>query len=157
MTTTLRERRLLQGLSQAQVAEKTGLSQVAISLFENGHINMVPQVAVKLADALGCSPTELLESQIHAVKSAGEKVSPQVVALLDVAKKAAAVHPLAGAAVAREALRLHKAATKAEQGEPDRDLFGRKREPVKVERDQFGRVKKSEAPKRDAAGRVMKK
>ena len=141
MRMTLKERRLLRGMTQAQVAEKAGLSQVAISLFETGQVTIIPQVAVKLAGALGCSPTELLESQVQAVKTAGEKVSPQVAALLGLVEKAAAVHPLAGAAVAREAIRLHKAATKADQLDPDRDLFGRRREPVKIERDQFGRVR----------------
>ena len=147
MTETLKEIRLLRGMTQTQLAQKAGLSQVAISLFENGQVGIIPQVAVRLAGALGCSPTKLVDSQVQAVKSAGEKVSPQVEILLDAAKKAAAIHPLAGAAVAREALRQHKAAAKSNRSEPYRDPFGRKREPVKVERDQFGRVKKGEAPK----------
>ena len=142
MILTLRERRQFKGLTQEQLAKKTGLSQMSISLFEAGRVNMIPEVAIKLAGALDCSPAELIDSQVKTIKSAGRKVSPQIEVLLDLAKKACAIHPLGGVAVAREALKLHKSATKTEQGEPNRDSFGRKREPVKVERDQFGRVMK---------------
>ena len=142
MSMTLKERRLLAGMTQTQLAEKAGLSQVAISLFENGQVNVIPAVAVKLSKALDCSPTEVLSSQAAAIKSksVGGKTDPRIKALLDMVEKAAAVHPLAGAAVAKEAIRLHKAATKAKQPKPDRDTFGRKRPRKEIKRDRFGRV-----------------
>ncbi|MDZ4133638.1 MAG: helix-turn-helix transcriptional regulator, partial [Dethiobacteria bacterium] len=137
MIMTLKDRRLLNGMTQQQLAEKAGLSQPTIALFESGKVGIIPTVAIKLSNALGCSTVELLDSQVQAAKSTVPRINPQVEALLDVSKKAAAIHPMAGAAIIKEAIRLQKAAIKDAQRDPDRDLYGRKLTLVDIERDHF--------------------
>ena len=62
----LRELRRKRKLTQAQVAERSGLLQHHISELENG-VRMPSLVTLlKLAAALGCKPTELV-SQFNAV------------------------------------------------------------------------------------------
>lgn len=53
----LRERR---GMTQKQLADALGLSQVAICLWETGENVPTIQNLYRLADILGCEPGELL-------------------------------------------------------------------------------------------------
>lgn len=61
----LKELRSRRGMTQVQLAELTGLTQQALSKYEKGITdtgNMTLANALKLADALHCSPGELMES-----------------------------------------------------------------------------------------------
>jgi transcriptional regulator with XRE-family HTH domain len=63
----LRELRLKHQLTQAQVAERTGMMQNHISELEHG-LRMPSLVTLlKLAAAIGCKPTDLV-SQFNSVK-----------------------------------------------------------------------------------------
>jgi transcriptional regulator with XRE-family HTH domain len=50
------------GLTQSQLAEKLGVSYVNISQIENGHRIPKPDTVVKIANALGLAPLELLKA-----------------------------------------------------------------------------------------------
>ena len=52
--------RELQGLSQNQLAELTGIPQATISAIENGHVNLGIERAKVLAVALQCHPAVLV-------------------------------------------------------------------------------------------------
>lgn len=60
----LQERRESRGMTQQVLAEKIGVTQMAVSFFESG--KKIPSVAVleKMADALGCSIDWLLGRKI---------------------------------------------------------------------------------------------
>lgn len=60
----LQERRESRGMTQQVLAEKIGVTQMAVSFFESG--KKIPSVAVleKMADALGCSIDWLLDRKI---------------------------------------------------------------------------------------------
>lgn len=60
MDTPLKKARLKQQLSQAALAEKVGISQAALSVFELGDKRPSPDTAEKLARELGISELELL-------------------------------------------------------------------------------------------------
>jgi transcriptional regulator with XRE-family HTH domain len=55
----LRELRLDAGYSQAELAERAGLTREAISLLETGKRNPYPRTVRKLAGVLGVTPREL--------------------------------------------------------------------------------------------------
>ncbi len=56
----LKEIREEAGLTQEELAEKSGVSRVTISLIENGRADCVKtQTLTRLADALSKKPTEL--------------------------------------------------------------------------------------------------
>lgn len=59
----LRELRKAAGLSQDELAEKTGVSQPAISQLENGTRSMDIQWMRTFARALGCAAADLLEDE----------------------------------------------------------------------------------------------
>jgi transcriptional regulator with XRE-family HTH domain len=56
----LRELRLGLMISQSELAEKAGMTQAAISIYEHGGRQAQPRTVRKLADALGAEPRELL-------------------------------------------------------------------------------------------------
>jgi transcriptional regulator with XRE-family HTH domain len=58
----LRTRRFAVALTQAQLADKAGVSRPTVTKIENGAEARVTTVR-KLADALGCEPRELMESE----------------------------------------------------------------------------------------------
>lgn len=57
----LKKKRLLAGLSQEGLAEKTGISRQAISGFEIGKRRPHPSTLKKIADALGCEISVLVD------------------------------------------------------------------------------------------------
>ena len=57
----LRELRLDAGYSQAELAERAGLTREAISLLETGKRNPYPRTVRKLAGVLGVDPSELVK------------------------------------------------------------------------------------------------
>lgn len=59
---TLRTLRHLQGLTQAQLAARSGLSDTAISYYETGRRAPTVKTAQKLAVALGCTLDDLTQS-----------------------------------------------------------------------------------------------
>jgi transcriptional regulator with XRE-family HTH domain len=50
------------GLTQAELAQRAGLAQPAISLIEAGQANPTVQTLQLLADALGCALADLLKT-----------------------------------------------------------------------------------------------
>ena len=63
---SLQERRKAKGISQAQLAEASGVGLPIIQKYERGakDINRAAAISVKaLADALGCRMEDLLESE----------------------------------------------------------------------------------------------
>jgi len=56
----LRELRLERMISQAELAQKAGVTQAAISVYEHGGRQLQPRSVRKLADALDVEPRELL-------------------------------------------------------------------------------------------------
>lgn len=62
----LRELRQAKGLTLKQLAEISGVHYMKIHQIENGKIkpeNMTLRNAIKLAEALGCTPDELLNKE----------------------------------------------------------------------------------------------
>ena len=59
----LRALRKLAGLTQAELADATGVSQPAISQLENGVLSMDLQWMRAFARALGCTPADLLPDE----------------------------------------------------------------------------------------------
>lgn len=55
------ERREALNLTQAQVAEKTGIQQANISRYETGGYKPKTEAALKLADLYGCTVKEIME------------------------------------------------------------------------------------------------
>lgn len=58
---SLRQKRMVAGLSMNQVARMTGISKTAISLYENGRRELSVRKAKILARAYGCGWEELFE------------------------------------------------------------------------------------------------
>lgn len=66
---SLRDLRQAKGLTQKELAERAGISDVKISYLETGKIkveNIMLRTALKLARALECWPEDLLEDTSHA-------------------------------------------------------------------------------------------
>ncbi len=59
----LKELRLRQGMTQAQVAERVGLNQPLISQYERGDVRLHGALVARLAKALGASADEVLGLQ----------------------------------------------------------------------------------------------
>ena len=58
----LRELRQAKGMTQVELAERTGIDQGALSRIENGKTQAMDfDVMARLCDALGCEPGELLQ------------------------------------------------------------------------------------------------
>lgn len=60
MALRLADIRVSKGFTQVQLAEKSGISQETISLYETGKQRPLPESLIKLAKALDCSVGELL-------------------------------------------------------------------------------------------------
>jgi XRE family aerobic/anaerobic benzoate catabolism transcriptional regulator len=58
----VREARQRAGLTQAELAQRAGLAQPAISLIEPGQANPTVQTLQQIADALGCALANLLKA-----------------------------------------------------------------------------------------------
>ncbi len=64
ITNNLKEIRIRNGIMQKTLSEKTGISIVSISRFENGERslqNAVTETSLKFAAALGCSVEDLFK------------------------------------------------------------------------------------------------
>ena len=59
----LNQRREQMGLTQQQLARKTGVSRVSISRYESGQREPTLTIAAKLAAALGCTIEDLVEKK----------------------------------------------------------------------------------------------
>ncbi len=58
----LRELRQAKGMTQVELAERTGIDQGALSRIETGKTQAMDfDVMARLCDALGCEPGDLLE------------------------------------------------------------------------------------------------
>ena len=58
----LRELRQAKGMTQVELAERTGIDQGALSRIENGKTRAMDfDVMARLCDALGCDPGDLIE------------------------------------------------------------------------------------------------
>ena len=59
----LRRCRLEAALTQEELADRAGVSRRAVALIERGETEPRPSTIRKLADALGCSPRDLMEPE----------------------------------------------------------------------------------------------
>lgn len=55
--------RLAAGMSQADLAQSSAVSRISIARYESGRREPTLAIAVKLADALGCTIDELIEGR----------------------------------------------------------------------------------------------
>lgn len=60
---SIRERRNRLGMSQAELAERIGVNQTAVSQWERGVITPTLNKARKLAETLGCTIDELYQTE----------------------------------------------------------------------------------------------
>lgn len=61
MANCIKEKRLLKGLTQEQLADKLGLQKSAIAKYENGRVENIKRSTIsKMADVLECSPAYLM-------------------------------------------------------------------------------------------------
>jgi DNA-binding Xre family transcriptional regulator len=58
----LQVRRSLAGFSLRTLSQATGITQTKIHYYEHG-LRIPPRDLVRLADALGCAPNDLLEAE----------------------------------------------------------------------------------------------
>jgi transcriptional regulator with XRE-family HTH domain len=56
----LRHAREMAALTQAELAERAGIHRVSLANLERGAVGALPRTIRALAQALGCSPTDLL-------------------------------------------------------------------------------------------------
>lgn len=61
MRTTISELRARAGMTQANLAEKAGITRPYLSQLENGERNLSLALQKRLADALGCDPRDLVD------------------------------------------------------------------------------------------------
>ena len=59
----IRAIRVERNLSQKELAEKVGLSQVNVSRYEKGQRKLEIQTAARIAEALGCTVDELITKE----------------------------------------------------------------------------------------------
>jgi molybdate-binding protein/DNA-binding XRE family transcriptional regulator len=60
---SIRQRRLIQGWSQAELAKRVGVSRQALNAIEGGHARPSIETAIELARALGCTVEALFVSE----------------------------------------------------------------------------------------------
>ena len=53
------------GLTQQQLADKSGIHRVTVARIESNHCSTTMETAVKLAAALGCTIDELMGNTVH--------------------------------------------------------------------------------------------
>ncbi|MFH0769304.1 MAG: helix-turn-helix transcriptional regulator [Chloroflexota bacterium] len=68
MNANFRRLRLLQALSQRELAARARLSVTTVCRIENGQCQPIPKTVRKLAKALGVTPAELLTEQPRLMK-----------------------------------------------------------------------------------------
>ena len=68
----VRARREADGLTQAELAARVALDRTTVSSIETGRHGVPLHALLDLADALGCTPTELLPSRTELVAQSGE-------------------------------------------------------------------------------------
>lgn len=66
ITNCIEQRRRDANMTQAVLAEKTGVTQGAISMIENGDRNPSLEVLLKIAEALGCNIGDLYKQETSA-------------------------------------------------------------------------------------------
>ena len=79
----IRRRRDKIGMTQATLAELTGLSRTSVTNIERGGQALLVHQLLELAKALGVSPTSLLASESRTKDSDREHVTEEFRALLD--------------------------------------------------------------------------
>lgn len=57
----LRAARLAKGLTQVQVAERSGIAQPTVSAIELGHYNLTLKQIARLAAVVGCDASDLVQ------------------------------------------------------------------------------------------------
>lgn len=67
----VRRRRLAAGLSQEELAERAGLHRTYVSSIERGQRNVAVENIYAIAEALGCTPGDLLPSRVEEEGSGG--------------------------------------------------------------------------------------
>lgn len=71
------------GLTQLEVAKRTGLIQTLISDYERGRLRLAADMIVRFAVALGISTDELLQPKARNVAAAPRKISRKVLQRLE--------------------------------------------------------------------------
>ncbi len=164
----LRSIREGQGLTLKDIERKTGLKHSHLSMIETHKASLSDKVAAKLAPVLGIYPGALKEAQtLAAFKHQAEKLQGLDQAALKRAAGKDSKNAAAAVVALTEIIRdetlpveLRQEASKTisklldlvdrpaeaqksrTQGDPDRDLYGRKRPGRKVNRDAVGRAVK---------------
>lgn len=67
------------GLTQVELAERTGVIQVLISDYERGRLRLTAEMAVRFAEALGVTTDELLRATRKSTAQNGKKPSLKLV------------------------------------------------------------------------------
>lgn len=67
------------GLTQVELAERTGLIQVLVSDYERGRLRLPADMAVRFAEALGITTDELLRPKHKSTTPTGKKPSLKLV------------------------------------------------------------------------------
>lgn len=75
--------RKAQHLSQAKLAQKCGLSQAAISAIEKGIRSPTESTILLIANALGCTPADMLGDDVTADEAVLEAQKKKLYALVD--------------------------------------------------------------------------
>ena len=74
--------RLGRGLSQQELANKTGLTVRYISRLENSAQNLTLEVIEKLAKGLGCSPADLIGNEDEVTMNGSKELLDQTIRFL---------------------------------------------------------------------------
>ncbi|NCA83384.1 MAG: XRE family transcriptional regulator [Opitutae bacterium] len=75
MTSKLKDKMARLGVSQAELARRTGIDTYRVSRYVNRCANPNPQTLAKFAAALGCEPAELQEQPAADVPHSGKAVA----------------------------------------------------------------------------------
>jgi transcriptional regulator with XRE-family HTH domain len=65
----LRHARELAALTQAELADRAGIHRVSLANLERGAVGAQPKTVRALAQALGCSPADLMTDQSNGTKT----------------------------------------------------------------------------------------
>ena len=74
----IREQRLMHNLTQVELAEKAGLSEMAIYSYETGKRLPALEPLVQLSNALNVTPDTLLCDYLHEQSPANEKIMDKI-------------------------------------------------------------------------------
>ena len=75
MTSKLKDKMARVGVSQAELARRTGIDTYRVSRYVNRCANPNPQTLAKFATALGCEPAELQEQPAADAPRTGKAVA----------------------------------------------------------------------------------